>query len=273
MIFALVCFALFCSLTIAFFAFRPKSRPDSRSHTSDIGMIYCINLPEQRSRRKHMEELFVSLGWLSLVTWVAPVSATTAEDSLSQTNEMLLRSIASSPRQDWTLIFEDDVDVARRLSPHAAATLVTTGLRDLNVHGDVHVTLGACLWGEEDDASCEDHACKCMCTHAIAYTPSRAASILRGVQVFKGHWDGLLASRCAPPIIIGREFTHDYASPFWRGVFYQNRRAPWYHGSVISPQVFLNSVNTCETSLPPTSAMRSRLSQMSKTKVPREEKG
>ena len=227
MIVALICLALFCGLTILFFAYRPKSRPDSRSQTPVIGMIYCINLPEERSRRKHMEELFVSLGWLSLVTWVAPVQATIAEDSLSQTNEMLLRSISGSPRQDWTLIFEDDVDVARGLSPQDAATLVVNGLRDLNVRDDVHVTLGACLWGEEDDASCRDCACKCMCTHAIAYTPSRADSILRGVEVFKGAWDGLLASRCAPPVIIGRQYTHNYASPFWRGVFYQNRRAPW----------------------------------------------
>lgn len=183
-----------------------------------------------------MEELFASLGWISFVTWVAPVPAVKAEDSLSQTNEMLLRSIANSPRQDWTLIFEDDVDVARGLSPSDAATLVITGLRDLNVHDDVHVTLGACLWGEHDDASCQDHACKSMCTHAIAYTPSRAASILRQVEVFKGPWDGLLTSRCAPPRIIGRLYTHDYASPYWRGVFYQNRHAPWYQGSAISPR-------------------------------------
>jgi hypothetical protein len=230
-----MCLAGLLALLLAMVAFssvRPRIPP--AKGLADIERIFCINLEREATRKAHMEDLFARLGWRHLVEWVVPVEAPTGEASLLRTHMLLLERIAASQRRTaWTLVFEDDAELARGVSPAEGKALLERGLGELSPEGP-HVTMGACLKDAADDALCCSEGCVSWCTHALAFTPPRARAVLRALRGAVGPIDGLLRVRCPPPTIVGHEFRHDHEHPFWRGLFFQHRSAAWYQGSSVT---------------------------------------
>ena len=219
-------------LGVVFFSsLRPRTPP--AKGLADIERIFCINLEREVTRKAHMEDLFARLGWKHLVEWVVPLEAPTGEASLLRTHLLLLERIAACPRLTaWTLVFEDDAELAHGVSPAEGKALLERCLGELSPEGP-HVTMGACLKDAADDGLCRPGGCVSWCTHALAFTPSRARAVLRALRGAVGPIDGLLRVRCPPPTIVGHEFWHDHEHPFWRGLFFQHRSAAWYQGSSI----------------------------------------
>lgn len=196
---------------------------------------FYLNLDKHKRRNIHTQGLLRKIGFEKM-TRVKPINAKNSETSCLMTHKHILKKIAEMKSRKYYFIFEDDIDLVPDIHPKKVFKYIRNTMNK-NIQDNLKlefIFLGIGL-DEELNNNCTTNNCRGVLAHAYMVTPRAARHLLDHVIDDTIPIDESYKTNLPGQPLIGIEYNmldeedkNEQWCKYFRGIFYQNRKADWY---------------------------------------------
>lgn len=192
---------------------------------------FYLNLDKHKSRNTHIRGLLRKIAFKK-IRRIKPIKHKNSAKSCLMTHKHILKKIAKRKSTRYYFIFEDDIDLVPDIHPKKVFEYIHNTIQDNLELEFIYLGIGL---DEELNDNCTANNCRGVLSHAYMVTPRAARHLLDHVIDDTIPIDESYNLNLPGQPLIGIEFNSldeedkdKQWCKYFRGIFYQNRKADWY---------------------------------------------